>query len=65
MKRYSEIKEKHLAVNKLDRILKSEWKYGVLGQQERSPLKNEDCYQDAGQGKTNGGSGLRKSVDSI
>ena len=34
MIKYRVTKEKHLELNKADRIIKSEWKYGVLGQPE-------------------------------
>ncbi|TNV82467.1 hypothetical protein FGO68_gene39 [Halteria grandinella] len=32
LKLHREAKERHFKLNKLDRIIKSEWKYGVLGQ---------------------------------
>jgi hypothetical protein len=31
LRKYQDIKEKHLKANKVDRLYKSEWKYGLIG----------------------------------
>jgi hypothetical protein len=36
MQKYKQIKQSHLLANKMDRIIKSEWRYGVLGEEENA-----------------------------